>query len=102
MLQAEYIALGRCAKDVIYFRQFAEQLGFPQSTPSVIYVDNKSAINLALAPEVTRKSRHIFTRHHYVRDLVQRHLVLPTHKGTHDLLPDVATVQQVFYTSDQN
>ena len=26
---AEYIALGRCAKDVIYFRQFASQLGPP-------------------------------------------------------------------------
>jgi hypothetical protein len=80
---AEHIALGRCAKDVI-FSTVCSSIGIPSKLP--IFVDNKSAINLTLAPEVTRKSRH-----HYIRDLVPRHLVLPTHKGTHDLLPDVTT-----------
>jgi hypothetical protein len=33
---AEYIALGRCAKDVVFFRQFAEELGYPQDRKSVV------------------------------------------------------------------
>ena len=88
---AEYIALGRCAKDVIFFRQFAEELGHSQPLPSVIYEDNQSAINLTVAPAVSKKSRHIFIRHHFVRDLFQRRLINPVHCGTHDMVADVLT-----------
>jgi hypothetical protein len=88
---AEYIALGRCAKDVMFFRQFAEELGYPQLAPSIIKEDNQSAINLTVAPAVSKKSRHIFIRHHFIRDLYQRNLIKPVHCGTHDMVADVLT-----------
>ena len=44
--EAEYLALGRCAKDVVFFRQFASDIGFPKSHPTIILEDNQPAINL--------------------------------------------------------
>jgi hypothetical protein len=88
---AEYIALGRCAKDVMFFRQFAEELGYKQNSPSIIKEDNQSAINLTIAPAVSKKSRHIFIRHHFIRDLNKRKFISPVHCGTHDMIADVLT-----------
>jgi len=81
---AEYIALGRCAKNVLYFRQFAEELGYPQNEPSVIYQDNQSAIKLTVAPAISKKSRYMFTRHHFIRSLYENKQIIPVHRGTHD------------------
>ena len=48
------------------------------------------SINLAQAPNVTRKSRHIHIRHHFIRDLVAQGFVtlvhLPSYLQTADLL----------------
>ena len=48
--EAEYIALGRCAKGVTFYRQFASDLGFPQTQPTIILEDNLPAIALTTAP----------------------------------------------------
>lgn len=89
--EAEYVALGRCAKDVVFFRQFAADIGFPQSSPTPIAEDNQPAINLTIAPQITRKSRHIALKHHYLRWLFQQKVVVPHHVGTHDIIPDGMT-----------
>jgi folate-dependent phosphoribosylglycinamide formyltransferase PurN len=59
--------------------------------PTTIYEDNKSAIKLTEAPAVTRKSRHIFIQHHYIRWLHQAKHIALQHQGTHDIVPDGLT-----------
>jgi hypothetical protein len=89
-MEAEYVALTKAAKKCVHFRQLMGDLGFPQRSPSIVYEDNRSAINLAKAPEITKNSKHIQTRFHYIRDLVKQRLVevqyLPTDQMTADLL----------------
>ena len=89
--ETEYKTLTKCAKDIVFFRQFAADLGHPQSSPTTIYEDNKSAIKLTVAPAVTRKSRHIFIKHHYIRWLHKHRHILLQHQGTHDIIPDGLT-----------
>ena len=86
--EAEYLALGRCAKDVILFRQFASDIGFPQSLPNMILEDNQPAINLTTSHQVTRKSRHIALKSHYIRWLYSTKQILPQHINTHDMIAD--------------
>ena len=88
---AEYFALGRCAKDVTFFRQFAADLGFPQTSPTVILEDNQPAINLTTAHQITRKSRHIALKSHYIRWLYKAKQIVPQHIGTHDMIADGLT-----------
>ena len=89
--EAEYLALGRCAKDVTFFRQFASDIGFPQPLPTVILEDNQPAINLTTASQITRKSRHIALKSHYVRWLFKTKQIIPQHIGTHDMIADGLT-----------
>jgi hypothetical protein len=89
--EGEYHTLSRTAKQCVFWRQFLEGLGFPQPLPTVIHEDNLPAINLVKAPEVTRNSRHMLIKHHYIRWLYQQKLILPTHQGTNDMAADFLT-----------
>ena len=89
-MESEYVALTRAAKKVIHLRLLLSELGFPQTSPTTIFEDNKSAINLAVAPEITKNAKHIAIRHHYIRDLVKTSQVcvsyIPTMEQTADIL----------------
>ena len=77
-------------KNIIHFRNILSELGFQQTRPTTIFEDNKSAIKLATNIQVTRKSRHINIRHHYIRELIKNnevHIVhLPSDQMTSDML----------------
>jgi hypothetical protein len=75
--EGDYLSFGRCAKDVTYWQQLLDGFGFKQKLPSIMYEDNLPAINLVKSPEITRNSRHIFDKHHYVRWLHQQGFILP-------------------------
>jgi hypothetical protein len=99
-MEAEYVALTKAAKKLIHFRQLMDNLGFKQSGPSIIFEDNKSAINLANAPEITKNSKHIFSRHHYIRDLVAQKHVTIEHLKTELMTADLLTkplAKQLFW-----
>ena len=90
-MEAEYVALSQAARKLLEFRYLMEDIGFPQLQPTVIYEDNMSAINLAVSPHITRKSRHIHTRHHFIRDLISQKLAVVRHLATEDMLADFFT-----------
>jgi hypothetical protein len=90
-MEGEYVALSAAARKVLEFRYFLENIGFPQPLPTVVYEDNMSAINLAIAPAITRKSRHIHIRHHFIRDCVAKHLITLEHMPTDQMLADFLT-----------
>ena len=89
-MEAEYVALSELGKKIIHFRNILSELGFQQTSPTIIYEDNKSAIKLATSIQVTRESRHINIRHHYIRDIIRKGEVqivhLPSHLMTSDML----------------
>ena len=89
--EAAYLALERCAKDVIFFRQFASDLGFPQTSPTIILEDNQPAINLTIAHQITRKSQHIALKSRYIRWLYKTKEIVPQHISTHDMIGDGLT-----------
>jgi hypothetical protein len=90
-MEAEYVALSQAARKLLEFRYLLEDIGFPQLQPTVIYEDNMSAINLAISPHITRKSRHIHTRHHFIRDLISQKLAVVRHLATEEMLADFFT-----------
>jgi hypothetical protein len=90
-MEGEYVALSAVARRVMEFRFFLEDIEFPQREPTVIYEDNMSAINLAVAPAITRKSRHIHIRHHFIRDCVAQGAIRVEHLPTERMLADYYT-----------
>jgi hypothetical protein len=61
--EAELNAAVDCVKDVIWFRNLLTELGFPQTEPTVIFVDNASLITLASE----YSGNHKRTKHFVVR-----------------------------------
>ncbi|KAH9105367.1 hypothetical protein AeMF1_018786 [Aphanomyces euteiches] len=51
--EAEYIALADCVKELLWFSELLEELGFPQKT-ILVHCDNQSAIAIARTPANTR------------------------------------------------
>jgi hypothetical protein len=100
-MEAEYVALTKAAKKCVHLRLLLSELGFAQTEPSVAFEDNRSAINLALAPEITKNSKHIHVRHHYIRDLVRSRAIriqyLPTSDMTADLLTKPLATKAFLY-----
>ena len=54
-------------------------------------MDAKTAINLVVAPEVTKKARHMFVSHHYIRSLNEQGVVKPVQVPAPDMRADVMT-----------
>ena len=57
--EAEFIAAVAAAKSAKYLRSILFDLGYIQETPTPIYVDNISAIQIINARRPTERSRHI-------------------------------------------
>jgi len=66
--EAEFLAAVTSAKHAKYLRAIMKELGFPQSGPTPIYEDNKSAINMINARIPTERSRHIDIQHFAIQD----------------------------------
>ena len=69
--EAEYVAANLVVCHLIWLRNMLKFLGFPQESPTEIYIDNRSAIALAKNPVCHERSKHINIRHHFIREHVK-------------------------------
>jgi len=90
--EAEVYAAVECAKDVVFFREVLEELGFPTSDPSELYVDNKSAITLGSQYTGNHKKvRHFFSRLNYLIEQINNNNIHLEHLSGTDHLADTLT-----------
>ena len=71
IMEAELIALNECAKTVMFFRQFLDELGYKQTEKTLIGVDNQSCISMSRSQMAVYRNRHIPLGYHYVKDLIK-------------------------------
>ena len=88
---AEIIAASEAAKEAKFFREFLQELGFRQTNPTELNVDNTATVNLAYNPEYHARTKHIDRRHFYVRELVEQHVLSVKYVNTTDNLADFFT-----------
>jgi len=67
--EAELVALSMCAAEVIYFRILLEELGFEQTRPTEINVDNTAARQVAMEPVLSSEMKHVRRRHYFARQM---------------------------------
>ena len=68
--ESEYVALSGCVQEVIWTRRVLSFLGFPVRGPTTVYEDNEAAQALACNEIMTKRSRFVDARFHYVREMV--------------------------------
>lgn len=69
--EAEYVAAAHAAKEAIWLRQLLRDLGETIREPTLLYVDNQSAIRLIQNPEFHKRTKHIDIKFHFIREKVK-------------------------------
>ena len=74
--EAEIKAIDKLCREIVYMREVLKFVGYEQKEPTVVYVDNKSAIELCKTLKVTHKTKHINMRINYIRECINAGTVI--------------------------
>ena len=86
--EAEHISAVEAGKEILWMRQFMGELGYDVSGPSLLRMDNQSAIAVSKNPEHHGKMKHLSLRLFWIRDAVQEGLIAPVFVATQGMAAD--------------
>ena len=84
--EAEYMAACEAGQEIVL-----QELGFPMTAPSVLYMDNQSAIQVAKHPEHHGWKKQLDLSCFWLRDVVDQGAISPTYVPTGDMTADLLT-----------
>ena len=88
--EAEYQAMAAAVQEAIYLRALMKDFGYPMKEPTDIGEDNQSCIKMCHNPVMHKRSKHIDTKLHFIRERVENEEVgihyIPTEEMTADIL----------------
>lgn len=85
------MAATAAACQAVWLRNLLTQITNMKCCPVVIYIDNKSAIDLARNPVFHGRSKHIDVGYHFIRECVERGEIVIKHVCTENQRADVLT-----------
>ena len=88
---AEYIGAHLAAKQILWARNFLEELGFPQKGPTTLFEDNKSTISLIQNSGNGSHTKHIALRYAFIREQVRLGFIKMEHLSTENMTSDMLT-----------
>jgi hypothetical protein len=89
--EAKYKAMSDSCKEGLWLRNILSELCLRPKAALPLHVDNEGAEALAKNPEHHTRTKHIGTRHHFVRQCVNRRHLSVLHVSTKDMLADMLT-----------
>ena len=90
-VEAEYMASVNATKEAIWLRTLLSDLGFPQTTSTLIRADNQGCISLSRHPIAHSRAKHIDIRHHFIRERVASSEVELRFCPTYRMLANILT-----------
>ena len=70
-LEAEYVSILEIAKDLLFIKQNLEFANITICYPIIVHVDNIGAIYMAENGSSSNQTKHVNTRYHFVRELIE-------------------------------
>jgi hypothetical protein len=64
-LEAEYVALAKVVKEVIWLQRLLREIGLDQKTVT-INIDNKGAIDYPKNAQFSQRTKHINIKHYFI------------------------------------
>ena len=89
--EAEYVAGAHAAKELVWLRALLAEIGSPCEGPTVLLMDNQSAMAIAENPVYHARTKHIAVRHHFLREKVEDGDLKLKYLPTGDQVADVLT-----------
>ena len=66
--EAEFIATATGYQEALWLRNFLDSIQIPITSPTALYSDNQSAINLITTGNINERSKHIDTKYRFICD----------------------------------
>jgi hypothetical protein len=88
--EAEYIAFSSVVQELLWILQLFKHMRMDHDQP-IIYIDNRSAIDLLKRATVSDRSKHIDVRYHNVRQHFQDGKFTVQHISTEENIADIFT-----------
>jgi hypothetical protein len=88
--EAEYVAAVDAGKEAVWLGELLRQLG-EEAVHTDLFLDNQSAIQLAKNPVNHRRSKHIETRYHKIREWVKNEVFDLKYIHTSEMAADFLT-----------
>eukprot|EP00253_Pinus_taeda_P031508 PITA_31508 len=89
--EAEYVAATATACQAIWMRRMLRSLGQEQAKTTMIFCDNSSVITLSKNSVFHKRTKHIDTRFHYIRELVSNGEIALEHCKTQEQVAEILT-----------
>ena len=89
--EAEYQGLAAAVQEAIFLRGLLRELGYEQFEPTTIGEDNQSCIKLATNPVLHKRSKHIDTKYHFIRERVDDNSIKLIYTPTDEMAADLLT-----------
>ena len=87
--EAEYIAASEMAREIIWLRRLCQDIGIKQTKPTIISIDNQTAISMATEDGNLNRRKHIDTKHHHIKEKIEDQIVelkwIPTSENEADI-----------------
>ena len=90
-MEAEYMALTHATREAIWLRAVLAELGAPQTSPTVLHVDNQATLAFAKNQDLHSRTKHIAIRHFFCCDAVKNGDIDPCYIHTDNNLADIFT-----------
>ena len=90
-MEAEYIACYFLVQEIVWVRALLKSIGFARRQPTIVHIDNKSALSLANNPVHHHRSKHIDIKYHWFRSMIQDASVYLQYIKTDDQRADILT-----------
>ena len=89
--ESELISADSATMTAVHLRQMLSDLGFEQKKATVIMEDNQACIALSQDSVFRKRTRHFGVRFHYIREMVEKRVVMLQYIPTTDQLADILT-----------
>ncbi|XP_074322759.1 secreted RxLR effector protein 161-like [Apium graveolens] len=89
--ETEFMAATAAACQGIWLHSLLSQIMNIKAGPVVLYIDNRSAIDLAKNPVFHGHSKHIDVRYHFIRKCVEKGSIVIRHVNTEAQRADILT-----------
>ena len=91
-MEAEYVGATHAAKELIWFRGLIREIFRPLNNPTVLYLDNQSAIKLSNSDgQFHAHSKHIDIQYHFIKFCIQDQFIVLFYCPTEDMIADILT-----------
>ena len=89
--EAEYIAASTAACQAVWLRRLLADLAKREVQKVSLKIDNQAAISLCKNPVYHKRSKHIDTPFHHIRECIEEGMIEVQHVNTKDQLADILT-----------